>query len=98
MGIWMTNALLKANKISDSKHQSTKKLTTDINKVLERGIIRHLVVDSISSNWVVWNIFHIGISEIKCSIKQGGSDATNMWMLLSLDFMQFVHKFLVVRK
>jgi hypothetical protein len=94
----MLNALLKATKSRLVKISSDKKLTTNINKILENQTIRHLIVNPISSNWVVRNVLHIGISEIKCCVKKGGGDAANMRMLLSLNFMQFIHKFLVMCK
>ena len=98
MGIGMLNALLKETKNQLVKTSIEEKLTTNINKTLEKRTIRHLIVNPISSNWVVRNVLHIGISEIKCCVKKGGGDAANMRMLLSLNFMQFVHKFLVMCK
>lgn len=95
----MANALLQARRSAREETSSKEGRvtnTTHVNEGLKRQIVSHLVIDSVSSDWVVRDIFHICLPEVESSIEKRGGDRVDTRVLLSLDFMQVVHKLLVV--
>jgi len=93
----MANTLLQERRGGQNEGTTLKGYieTTHVNKGLERQIVSHLIIDSVRSDWVVRNIFHVCISKVECSIKNRGGDAVDTRVLFSLDFMQLVHELLV---
>lgn len=63
---------------------------TNLSKSSEKWIILHFLVNSIGRYGIIWNILHIGFSEIQCGVEDRSSNAAYYWVLFELDVVESV--------
>ncbi len=71
-------------------------ITTHLKEVHESRVLLLLILNLISRNGIVWDIFQVRVPEIKGGIKYGSGNARDTWVVFALDMMKLVDKPLVV--
>lgn len=69
---------------------------THVNERFELRVVRHLVVNSIGSNWVVRDVLHVSLAEVEDRIVHSSCDATDLWMFLALDLVESIEHLAMV--
>ena len=63
---------------------------TYLHEILKRDIICHFIDDTILSDRIVRDVFHILLTPVQRGIKDGSGNTVDDWVFITLDSMEAV--------
>ena len=68
----------------------TQELMTYVHEALELRIVRHLIVDPVRCDWVIRDVLHVRLPEVKHGIVDRSGNASNDGVLVALGLVQLL--------